>query len=885
MHMARMPSASSLPVYKMSVTSSASISSLSSYDKGEQSAKISGSRSATVMENGLDDDDERQTRTSSSSSNQRQKKTKRKKLPIMINLSGTKYEIVRTVSEQFGIITSKEDDQNSFLYWSDSFVSSERIVDLKPYQRINHFPGMGEICRKDCLARNITKIGKAHPEEYNFSPRTWILPSEYNTFQCYVRDLKKKKKHKTFICKPANGAMGNGISIFRNGEKIPQHDHMIIQEYLDKPFLIDGYKFDLRVYVLVTSCDPLRIFLYNDGLVRLSTEKYCHPTESNVDQLFMHLTNYSVNKKSDNFEKTDDVDSGSKRSIKFLNDFLRKNDFDVAALWKSIADVIIKTMVVAEPHVLHAYRMCRPGQPPGSDSVCFEILGFDILLDRKLKPWLLEINRSPSFGTDQKIDQEIKGGLLEDTLRLLNIKPSDRRRGLAAQKLESQKRLLRPTRRSETELTDLDKKRVIVEKRRDELKERLAQVRRENAREEYENRNMGRFRRVFPPTDKFTIERYTGLLADAFQLFLSGRAASLQKEVTRAFRQLREDEILDMLQQCELDGTDYRDGKLVPRGPKPLSSMPSAADSMNNEMSELTPPESPVDDLRNGRTPSRSHGAMSRHTRPLSAQRPSTRPYSGPRSRSLTRPLSSTNHITSVGSLNPVVDEAFITAAVKEREEEMTKRTLIALSDMRIKFPGKTDEEAELILQQLQDNWKFHKPRIASYWLVKLDSIKRRKVVDIVRSNVRAVLQRTWRSSDVDGLRLYRIFNRVFNRLLWSHGQGLWNCFSTSGNSWETIFSKSTDVISSSEMSCCRRIVQLCRDCLLIVYQFASEAKNSAVTQSDGPSPSRAMSIRPNRPSSLSSSTYSSLSHQTTMSPVSQRMSRLYNNHRSVLDA
>lgn len=59
------------------------------------------------------------------------------------------------------------------------------------------------------------------------------------------------------------------------------------------------------------------------------------------------------------------------------------------------------------------------------------------------------------------------------------------------------------------------------------------------------------------------------------------------------------------------------------------------------------------------------------------------------------------------------------------------------------------------------------------------DNLFFHQVIDIVRSNVRAVLQRIWRISDVDNLRLYRIFTRVFNRLLWSHGQGLWNCFST----------------------------------------------------------------------------------------------------------
>ncbi|XP_030352315.1 tubulin polyglutamylase TTLL7 isoform X2 [Strigops habroptila] len=835
----------------------------------------------------------------------KRKVRKKKNGVITANVAGTKYEIVRVVIREMGFVKTRDEDETANLIWSDSAVQQEKIAELRNYQRINHFPGMGEICRKDFLARNMTKMIKSQPQEYSFIPRTWIFPAEYTQFQNYVKELKKKRRQKTFIVKPANGAMGHGISLIRNAEKLQAQDHLIVQEYLDKPFLMEGYKFDLRVYILVTSCDPLKVFLYHDGLVRMGTEKYHPPSDSNLSQLYMHLTNYSVNKHNEHFERDETEDKGSKRSIKWFTEFLQTNNLDVSKFWDDISELVVKTLIVAEPHVLHAYRMCRPGQAPGSDSVCFEVLGFDILLDRKLKPWLLEINRAPSFGTDQKIDYDVKKGVLLNALKLLNIRTSDKRKNLAQQKAESQKRLYGQgsMKKLLPGSSDWERQRHTLERRKEELKERLAQVRKQISKEEHENRHMGNYRRIYPPDDKTLLEKYESLLATAFQTFLAGRAASLQREMNNPLKRMKEEDILDLLEQCEIDDEKLMEKCTRQRGPKPLYSMPESAQPLRklkyynsdstcdssssiSESAEETEKEDQKEDHnekkekkvsydleenkyksleRSGRTnwkPSIKNTKSPSHSSPTSSTGPIRRSVSCPRSISILtmqsqaaeqRPLSAKTSLqmqrassvnrshslnrsptsarvsqaSSVGTVNSSGSESLLQQKTKEQEMALTKETLLIISDMRMKFPGKTDEESEFIIEDIMDNWKYHKTKVASYWLIKLDSVKQRKILDIVKTSVHAVLQHVWKAPDIENLHLYRLFNRVFNRLLWSHGQGLWNCFCNSGNSWETILSKSTEVVTPVQLQCCQRIVQLCKHCLLVVYKYSSDSRGS----------------------------------------------------------
>jgi tubulin polyglutamylase TTLL6/13 len=75
----------------------------------------------------------------------------------------------------------------------------------------------------------------------------------------------------------------------------------VVQRYLHKPFLIEGLKFDMRIYVLVAGTDPLRIFVYEEGLARFATEVYMPPRSENLENKYMHLTNYAINKNSPNF--------------------------------------------------------------------------------------------------------------------------------------------------------------------------------------------------------------------------------------------------------------------------------------------------------------------------------------------------------------------------------------------------------------------------------------------------------------------------------------------------------------------------------------------------------------------------------------------------------
>lgn len=200
-------------------------------------------------------------------------------------------------------------------------------------------------------------------------------------------------------------------------EQIPLDEQVIVSKYIADPLCIDGHKCDVRLYVAVTSFDPLIIFLYEEGLVRLATVKY-DKTAENLWNPCMHLCNYSINKyHSDYIKATEtDEDVGHKWTFSALLRHLKSQGTDTRELMLNIEDVIIKSIFACSQSIISACRMFVP-----NSNNCFELYGFDILIDNALKPWLLEVNLSPSLGIDTPLDAKVKSALLTDLLTLVGV--------------------------------------------------------------------------------------------------------------------------------------------------------------------------------------------------------------------------------------------------------------------------------------------------------------------------------------------------------------------------------------------------------------------------------------------------------------------------------
>ena len=228
-------------------------------------------------------------------------------------------------------------DMDWDFHWSDRewIYDNYHYIHLEHWQRMNHFRNDRELCRKDLLIRNVKKHRRRLEREkrteeakaLDFCPSTYILPNDYALF---VEEF-KKRPGTAWIMKPVGKSQGKGIFLFRKLSEISgwrsayksrlmlqnpaaqQQRHgssssstatppeevqtYVAQRYISKPYLVGGKKFDMRIYALVTSFQPLTCYLYRRGFARFSATRYSNSL-ANQANTAMHLTNVAIQKKS-----------------------------------------------------------------------------------------------------------------------------------------------------------------------------------------------------------------------------------------------------------------------------------------------------------------------------------------------------------------------------------------------------------------------------------------------------------------------------------------------------------------------------------------------------------------------------------------------------------
>ncbi|XP_075755483.1 polyglutamylase complex subunit TTLL1 isoform X1 [Pelodiscus sinensis] len=372
--------------------------------------------------------------------------------------------------EKRGWIQVAENEDWNF-YWMSvqtirNVFSVETGYRLSDDQIVNHFPNHYELTRKDLMVKNIKRYRKELEKEgsplaerdengkyiyLDFVPVTFMLPADYNLF---VEEFRKNPSS-TWIMKPCGKAQGKGIFLINKLSQIKKwsrdsktssfvsqssKEAYVISLYINNPLLIGGKKFDLRLYVLVSTYRPLRCYMYKLGFCRFCTVKYT-PSTSELDNMFVHLTNVAIQKHGDDYNHI----HGGKWTVSNLRLYLEstRGKEVTSKLFDEIHWIIVQSLKAVAPIVklgkyldelMHPLEdLCIPqgcvylllrttalNDLPvmNNDKHCFECYGYDIIIDDKLKPWLIEVNASPSLTSSTANDRILKYNLINDTLNI-----------------------------------------------------------------------------------------------------------------------------------------------------------------------------------------------------------------------------------------------------------------------------------------------------------------------------------------------------------------------------------------------------------------------------------------------------------------------------------
>ena len=336
------------------------------------------------------------------------------------------YFIYNTFFREHGLIRSNYiyGKNNIFINLNNIFKREQQSCNhLSEFQKVYQYISGDFIFKKDSLYKEYKSLKKKFNDDFNYMPETFNYPEDkdliLNKFSKYRLDIDN-----LWLIKPTNKWAGEGIK-FLNSIKSITYKEYIITKYLKNIALINGKKYDLRLYVLISGLKPLRIYFYKEGLVRIASEKYSI-TPNNIRNKYIHLTNTDVNK---NNKKYVHPNNSSDENANMWNIFMykkylkEKHNIEWNYILVKIKDIIIKTIISLQQNIIKDNDKRNV-----SDTSFYNLLGFDILLTDEFIPILLEVNHSPAMFIYNNLQRTIKNNLLTDTLNLVGITPFSRKK-------------------------------------------------------------------------------------------------------------------------------------------------------------------------------------------------------------------------------------------------------------------------------------------------------------------------------------------------------------------------------------------------------------------------------------------------------------------------
>ena len=183
--------------------------------------------------------------------------------------------------------------------------------------------------------------------------------------------------------------------------KITCFNEVIVQKYLDNPLLYKKRKFDIRCFVLVDG--NLNVYFCREGHLKGSSEFY----DINKTNKFIHITNHSLQKKSAKFEQ---YEYGNEMSYADFKKFMKEEQIPLDKFNKMIEDMKMLVKI--------SFKSVGKKLLKVTPILCFEIFGYDFILDNDFRPWILEINNNPGLGISSPVIHKLVPRMFDDALRL-----------------------------------------------------------------------------------------------------------------------------------------------------------------------------------------------------------------------------------------------------------------------------------------------------------------------------------------------------------------------------------------------------------------------------------------------------------------------------------